>query len=94
MADPFVLMCKTAILAMRSARWRWQWAQREMQSGDEMSGMQHPEFQQLVRDIYEFQYVYLSTFLSIPCHMCCRHKEDAQQADNQSDNAASHQEHL
>jgi hypothetical protein len=57
-ADPFVLMCKTAILAMRSARWRWQWSQREISPGDEMSGMQDPEFQKLVRDIYEFQWVH------------------------------------
>lgn len=51
-------MVKTAILAMRSARWRWQWSQRELLPGDEMSGMQDPDFQKLVKDIYEFQYVH------------------------------------
>jgi hypothetical protein len=60
-------MVKTAILAMRSARWRWQWSQRELLPGDEMSGMQDPDFQKLVKDIYEFQYVHCLLF---PIYNC------------------------
>lgn len=56
-ADPFVLLCKVGILAMRSARWRTAWGQRKIVPGDEMLGMQDAEFQQIVRDIYEFQWV-------------------------------------
>lgn len=55
--DGFVLTCKAAILVSKTAKWVRLWNQRDIVDGDEMTGMQTAGFNQIVSDIYTFQYV-------------------------------------